>query len=98
MSHPTTSIRQGEAKTVSIGIKRHNNFDQDVDVTFGGAPEGITLRPDHAQIRKSETQTSVTVEAAKDAVLGTHTITVTAKPAGAGKAATDAFDIKVKQP
>ena len=39
----STSIKQGESKVVSIGIDRVKNFDQEVALSFGDLPRGVTL-------------------------------------------------------
>ena len=49
----STSLKQGETKTVLIGIKRGKNFQEDVTVKFTDVPQGMTLDPDspHHQAR-----------------------------------------------
>jgi hypothetical protein len=91
------SLAQGESKTTSVGIKRGKNFDQDVKLSFSGVPAGVSIKPAQGQIKKSETETNITIEASREAALGTHDITVTGKPSE-GKEGTNTFQITVKKP
>jgi hypothetical protein len=93
-----TTIKQGESKNVTIGIKRGKNFDQDVKLSFSGAPSGAKIDPSQPVLKKSEKEVSLTVAASKDAALGRHTITVTGAPARSGREATNTFDIKITEP
>ena len=66
-----TSLKQGETQTVSIGINRDKSFDQDVALTFGDMPTGVTLRPLSPVIKHGDAETQVTLTAADDAARGT---------------------------
>jgi uncharacterized membrane protein len=77
----STSLKQGETKTVSIGIKRDKNFDQDVALKFGDMPTGVTFKPAALVIKRGEDAVQVTLTAAKDAALGDFGIKVTGHPA-----------------
>lgn len=93
-----TTIKQGEKETVTIGISRGKNFDQDVKLDFSGAPDGVKITPADGTLKASEKDEKVTIDAAKDAALGDHTITVKGTPAKSGEATTGSFKITVKKP
>lgn len=76
----STSLKQGETQTVSIGIKRDKSFDQDVALTFGDMPTGVTLRPLSPVIKHGDAETQVTLTGADDAALGNFAIKVTGHP------------------
>ncbi|MFN0197673.1 MAG: hypothetical protein ACKVT0_13090 [Planctomycetaceae bacterium] len=77
----STSLNQGETKTVSIGITRDKSFDQDVAITFGELPKGVTLDPESPIIKHGEKEAMVTFTGADDASLGDFAIPVTGHPA-----------------
>ena len=76
----SSSLKQGETQTVSIGINRDKSFDQDVALTFGEMPTGVTLKPDAPVIKHGDTEAQVTLTAASDAALGNFAINVTGHP------------------
>jgi len=96
LSLPTgsTSIKQGESKTVTISITRGKNFDEDVGLKLQDAPKGITLDPAAPMIKHGDKETKVTIKAADDAALGDHTIHVVGHPTK-GADATGDFKITV---
>jgi uncharacterized membrane protein len=94
----TTDVKQGETKQITIGISRGKNFDQDVKLDFSGAPAGVTVKPASSEIKKGDKEVAVSIEAAKDAALGDHTITVTGKPEKEGQEGKSTFKIDVKKP
>ena len=77
----STSLKQGETKSVSIGIKRDKTFDQDVALSFGEMPTGVTLEPAAPMIKQGEAETEITLTSADDASLGTFAIKLTGHPA-----------------
>jgi len=92
-----TSIKQGETKTVTVSISRGKNFDQDVNMTVTEpAPKGITVTPAGGAIRASEKETTLTIEAAKDAALGHHVIKLEGAPSKGGAKTTLDLKIEVK--
>ena len=99
ISLPTfeTGLKQGEKKEVKVGISRGKNFDQDVNLDFGKLPTGVTATPAKPTIKKGDKDAEVTFEAAKDAPLGDHTVTVTATP-HEGAATTGEMKIGIKKP
>lgn len=76
----STSLKQGETTSVSIGITRDPGFDQDVTLTFGNMPTGVTLEPAALVIQKGDAEAKVTLSAAQDAALGDFAIKLTARP------------------
>ena len=77
----STSLKQGGTQTVSIGIKRDKSFDQDVALTFGDMPTGVTLQPRSPVIKHGDADAQVTLTGADDAALGNFAIKVTGHPA-----------------
>lgn len=77
----STSLRQGETKTMTIGISREKNFDQDVTLGFGEMPTGVTYRPSAPVIRNGESDAEITLTSAEDAALGEFDIKMTGHPA-----------------
>jgi uncharacterized membrane protein len=93
-----TTLKQGETKTITIGIERGKNFDQDVKLEFANLPPGVKVEPMNPTIPASEKNDQIKLEAAPDAALGEHTITVTGKPAHEGAATSATLKIQVKKP
>jgi hypothetical protein len=77
----STSLKQGETKTVSIGIKRDKTFDQDISLMFGDMPTGITLEPMVSIIKPGDEAIQVSLTSADDASLGNFAIKFTGHPA-----------------
>lgn len=84
----STSIKQGETKTVSIGIKRGKNFNEDVALKFADAPKGVTIDGPQA-IKHGEEEAKISLKAADDAAVGDHTIKVTGHPTKGSDASQD---------
>jgi len=82
LSVPTfsTSLKQGEAKEISIGTHRGKNFVEDVSLRFMDLPKGLTIEPANPMIRASDKDAKVTIKAAPDAPLGDFTIKVMGHP------------------
>lgn len=77
----STPLKQGEVKSVSIGITRDKTFDQDVKIAFGDMPTGVTLEPSDLVIKHGDSDAQITLTSADDAALGNFTITLTGHPA-----------------
>ena len=75
-----TGLKQGERKAVAIGIKRANNFDEDVALKFSELPAGVTIAPIPTVIKHGDADVKFTVTASNDAALGDFTINVTGHP------------------
>lgn len=85
----STSLTQGKAKTVSIGISRDKSFDQDVALMFGDLPTGVTFEPNAPMIKHGDDEAQVTFTAADDAALGNFAVKVTGHPAKGADASKD---------
>ena len=104
LSPPTlaTDIKQGEEKSVDIGIKRGKGFDQDVALSFTGEdgksslPKGLKVVDLTPSIKKGDEKTSVKFKAADDAATNTFTLKVTGKPATGPSGSAD-FKVKVEK-
>lgn len=83
LSMPTlsTSLKQGETKSVTVGITRGKNFDQDVTLKLADLPQGVTIEPAEPTIKHGESEATLSVKAADDAALGDFTINVVGHPA-----------------
>jgi hypothetical protein len=93
---PSVKLAQGESKTVSIGISRGTNFSEDVSISLGELPTGVTADPGSPAIRAGDPETVVTVRAANDAALGDFKVKVTGKPTKGGVAEAE-FNITVTE-
>jgi hypothetical protein len=89
-----TTIRQGETKSVSIPIKRTLNFDEDVRLSFGEMPKGISVDDSHPRIKHGETEARFSLTAEDEAALGDFSLKVTGEPTHGGEAVND-FKITV---
>jgi hypothetical protein len=81
-----SSLKQGDAQTAVIGIKRGKNFDEDVTVTFGDLPKGVTLEPASPVIKHGDAEAKITLTAEDEAALGDFKIKVTGHPTKGGDA------------
>ena len=90
------SLKQGETKTASIGIKRQRNFDEDVHIKLSEMPKGVTVDPSSATIKHGEDEVKFTVKAADDAALGDFNVEVTGTPTS-GTMATNKMKISVSK-
>jgi uncharacterized membrane protein len=91
-----TDVKQGEAKTVKLGLNRGKNFDEDVTLKFDKLPRGVTVEPASPKIAASEKETTITVKAAADATLGDFDVTVTGQPTK-GEPATNKLKLQIEK-
>ncbi|WP_040591641.1 COG1470 family protein [Schlesneria paludicola] len=91
----STSLKQGESKSVTISIQRGTDFDQDVTLNFSNMPSGVTLSPAAPMITKEEKETKVSVLAAEDAALGDFTVNVSGHSSKGGPDATNELKLSV---
>lgn len=75
-----TTVKQGEMDTVSIGIDRGTNFDQDVALTLSDVPPGVTIDPASPVLSRTEETEELTVRAAPDAALGDFVVKISGSP------------------
>jgi uncharacterized membrane protein len=92
----STKVKQGETKTVTIGIDRGKNFDQDVTLKFEDLPTGVTIDPPSAMLKHGEKEAKVEVRVADDAAIGDFKIKVDGKPAN-GDTAGNTFKLTVEK-
>ncbi len=76
----TTGLKQGETKSVTIGISRDKQFDQDVALSFTNLPKGVTIEPAGFVIKKSDADAKFSFKAADDAALGDFAVMMTGHP------------------
>ena len=95
----TTDIKQGHTKEISISVNRGKDFKQNVKLSLSTDAKGVTIKPDTAELKASDTATTLkfTIDAAKDADMGEHTVTVKATPE-TGQSTESSFKIKVAAP
>jgi hypothetical protein len=74
------TIKQGEAKALTLSIKRDKAFDQDVTLSFANLPAGVTVEPASPAIKNGDAEAKFTLKAADDAALGTFKVMVTGHP------------------
>ncbi len=88
LTAPSTSVAQGETKTVTITISRGTNFQGDVALEFKDVPEGMTVSPASPVIKHGDKETEVTLKAAADAAQGNFLVKVTGHPTKGGDGST----------
>jgi uncharacterized membrane protein len=91
-----TSIKQNEAKQVSIAIKRGKNFSEDVALKFDNLPQGVSIEPMAPMIKAGQTEAKVTLKANDKAAVGDHMVKVTGKPTKGAEAANE-FKITINE-
>ena|SRR5438552_3660260 len=96
----TTDIKQGQSKEITISVNRGRDFKQNVKLTINTDAKGVMIKPETAELKASDTATSLkfTLEASKDAATGEHTVTVKATPETAGESTQSSFKINVTAP
>jgi hypothetical protein len=92
----STTIKQGESKTVTIGVSRGRDFDQTVALKFNDLPAGVTVDPPNAAVKSGDKETSVGVAAAASAAPGDYVIKVVGQPA-TGDASTADLKITIEK-
>jgi len=90
------SLKQGESKPTSISLKKQHNFDEDVTLSFGTLPQGVTIDPASPAIKHGSDEAKFTVKAADDAAIGDFTVQVTGTPTH-GAAASNTMKISVSK-
>jgi hypothetical protein len=85
----STSLKQGETKTVTIGINRGKNFDGDVTLKFGETTKGLAIDPTTPVIKHGDADAKITLKAADDATLGDSTVKVHGHPTKGAVAANE---------
>lgn len=89
----TVDLTQGEKKVEKVSLDRGTDFKQGVKLS-ANAPDKLKVDFEKSSIAASDPKdVNMTIEAAKDAQVGEHTITVTATP---DTGAPTTVDVKVK--
>jgi hypothetical protein len=91
-----TALKQGEAQTLEIGIRRGTNFDEDVTLKFDDIPDGVMLDPSSPMIKQGEQNVTITVEASESAALGDFIVKVRGVPT-TGAEASNQFSLKINE-
>ena len=94
---PSTTLAQGEVKTLLVAINRGKNFGEEVSLEFAELPDGLTVSPRIPRIKQSDSDTELTLSAADGAALGDFTVSVTGQPTKGAVAVTDAKITITKQ-
>jgi uncharacterized membrane protein len=91
----TKDIKQGTAETYDASISRGSAFKKDVKLTVE-APKQLDVKLTKQEIKASDPDTkfSITVNAAKDAPIGEHTIKIVGTPSE-GSPTSGEFKVKV---
>lgn len=74
------TVKQGDDRGISIGIKKGKNVDVDVALTFKDPPKGISFDPEKSTIKHGEGKVDVKMKVAADAATGAFDINVTGHP------------------
>jgi hypothetical protein len=90
-----TNVTQGKQKEVTISLSRGSNFKEPVKIKIE-APAGIKVVPAETTIAADDNNAKVIVEAAADAAVRRHTVTVTGIPETGNSTSVD-MDIDVKK-
>jgi uncharacterized membrane protein len=93
----STTLKQGEEKTVVIGINRGRNFGEEVAIQVAGLPAGVTLESANPVIKHGSTEAPIVLKAADDAALGDFTVKVTGHTASSGADSSNELKITVAQ-
>src|SRR5215208_223714 len=67
LSVGSQAVKRGDAKEVTVGIKRGTNFDQDVGLRFVDLPTGVTVTPEGPAVEHGGGDVRVTLTAADTA-------------------------------
>jgi hypothetical protein len=93
----SVTLKQGENKSVVIGINRGANFGEQVGIKVSGLPAGVSLESAEPVIEHGSTSETLTLKAASDAALGDFTVKVTGQTASSSADFAKEFKINVVQ-
>ncbi len=91
-----TSIKQGERQTVSVSLSRGKNFTDDVKLDYTEMPKGISVTPSSTTVMSSDKDAKLSIDVAKDAAIGHHTVTINGTPSKGGDKTSVTLKIEVK--
>ncbi len=75
-----SALQQGERTDATIGIKRAENFDEDVTLKFTDVPKGVTIEPANPKIQHGDADAKITFQVSDDSPLGEFKIKVAGHP------------------
>jgi len=76
----STSLKQGESEVVSVKVNRDKTFIQDITLSLGGLPTGVSMEPASIVNRNGESKAEFKLVAAQDASLGRFAALLTGHP------------------
>jgi len=82
----SSTLQQGEKLDTMVGIKRSENFDEDVTLKFADIPKGVTVDPASSMIKRSDENAKITFKAGDQAPLGNFKVKVTGHPSNGSDA------------
>jgi uncharacterized membrane protein len=91
----SVGLKQGEEKSVLIGINRGENFREEVAIEVSDLPTGVSLATTDPSISHGSTDATLKFKAAGDAALGDFTVKVTGHTASSGADFTKEFKMTV---
>jgi hypothetical protein len=96
LSLERTFLRQGERRSVAVGITRTVNFTGDVTLAFGELPKGVSIDNGSPVIKRDDNDVHFALTATDDASVGEFSIRVTGHPTKGADASND-FNIIVNK-
>ncbi|ADB16368.1 hypothetical protein Psta_1693 [Pirellula staleyi DSM 6068] len=93
----SSSLQQGVATDVTVGIKRAENFDQDVTLVFADLPKGVTVEPASAVIGHGDEDAKIVFKVGDETAVGDYVVKVTGQPKSGADAVVDMkFSVSAK--
>lgn len=92
----STAVTRGGSDTFAVSVVRGETMNQNVAISFGNLPAGVTIEPSTLTLAGAESEASFTLKASADAAAGDHSVTVTGKPQ-TGAVATATLKITVDE-
>lgn len=95
--YTSVSLKQGEKQEMTIAINRGKDFKQAVKVKVDvpADAKGLKIDKPEGEIKASDTEMKIWVDAAMDATLGEHKIKITGTPATDGAATSYEQTVKI---
>jgi len=92
----STSLKQGKSELVSINVYRDKTFTEDITLSLGDLPTGVTMEPASIVNRNGESKAEFKLVAAPDAALGRFAVKLTGHPTS-GSDASKEFNFVVSK-
>lgn len=80
LSPDSVSIKQGEAKAITVTINRNDNFHEVVALEFSGIPKGVSIDPARPALAQGDTETKFTLKSTDEAALGDFVVKMVGHP------------------